>query len=112
MESNPLLTTENWELRFGAEVRRLRQRRELTQAELAERANVSTSSIKYLEAGRGSSLATVVRVAKALGRVDWLESFTPPESTVSPMALLRERQRSEQHSLQRVRHSPRGTASP
>jgi transcriptional regulator with XRE-family HTH domain len=73
MESKPLLTTENWERRFGIEVRRLRQRHELTQAELAEQANVSTSSIKYLEAGKGSSLATVVRVAKALGRVDWLE---------------------------------------
>ncbi|HEY5266139.1 MAG TPA: helix-turn-helix transcriptional regulator [Acidimicrobiales bacterium] len=105
MQSNPLMTTENWERRFGAEVRRLRRRLELTQAELAERANVSSSSIKYLEAGKGSSLATVVRVAKALGRVDWLEAFTPPEPAVSPMALLRTRQLSEQRATSRVRHS-------
>jgi transcriptional regulator with XRE-family HTH domain len=111
MEFKPLLTTENWERRLGGEVRRLRQRRELTQAELAERANVSLSSIKYLEAGKGSSLATVVRVAKALEREDWLASFMPPESTISPMALLRERQRSEQRSPARVRHSPRAKKS-
>jgi transcriptional regulator with XRE-family HTH domain len=111
MESSPLLTTDNWEQRFGVEVRRLRQRQDLTQGELAERANVSISSIKYLETGKGSSLSTLVRVAKALGRTEWLASFTPPESTVSPMALLRERQRSEQKLPARVRHSPRKNAS-
>jgi len=105
MKSKPLLTTENWERRFGEEVRRLRHRQNLTQAELAEQANVSLSSIKYLETGKGSSLATLVRIAKALGRVDWLEAFTPPEPSISPMALLRARQLEEQRATKRVRHS-------
>src|SRR5665213_1895172 len=105
MTSNPLITTENLELRFGAEVRRLRQRLDLTQTELAERANVSISSIKYLENGKGSSLATIVRVARALGRVDWLEAFTPPEPAVSPMAMWRARQLEAERSTTRVRHS-------
>jgi transcriptional regulator with XRE-family HTH domain len=105
MESTPESGTSEWERRLGGDVRRLRQRRRLTQAELANRANVSLSAVKYLEAGNGSSLATVVRVARALDRSDWLASFLPPEPPVSPMAVLRERQRAERDRVKRVRHA-------
>jgi len=39
----------------------LRIRHRLTQAKLAENTNVSLSALKYLESGRGSSLATFRR---------------------------------------------------
>jgi transcriptional regulator with XRE-family HTH domain len=93
----------SWEQRLGAEVRSLRQSLELTQAELSERADVSTSAVKYLEAGKGSSLTTFTRVAHALGRDEWLSSFSPPEATISPMALLRAK-RDAEIATQRVRH--------
>ena len=108
MESKSSSTTTEWERRLGEDVRKLRQRRRLTQVELADRANISLSAVKYLETGKGSSLATVVRVARALDRIDWLGSFTPPEPSVSPIAVLRERQRAESGTPKRVRHATKG----
>jgi transcriptional regulator with XRE-family HTH domain len=92
---------------MGTDVRRLRLAQGLTQVELAERANVSLSAVKYLEGGRGSSLATLIRVARSLGRADWLSSLAPAEPSVSPIALLRERQRATDPATRRVRR-PRG----
>ncbi len=100
-----LATTTDWERRLGNDARRLRLRNRLTQAELAELANVSISSVKNFEFGKGSSLATLIRVTRALGRADWLESLAPPEPTVSPMAALRARRRAQAAAPQRVRHA-------
>jgi transcriptional regulator with XRE-family HTH domain len=97
-------STDEWEQRFGRDVRRLRTQLRLTQIELARRANVSTSSVQSLERGAGSSLATVIRVARALGRSDWLNSFAPPEPTVSPVRLLREHDEAATRANSRVRH--------
>lgn len=105
MESQTLATTEEWEQRLGHDVRRLRHRQRFTQAELAERANVSLSALKYLEGGRGSSLSTMVRVARALGRSDWLAGFAPAEPQISPMAMLHERRRAAEGGPRRVRHA-------
>jgi len=101
MEKKPLRTSDEWEVALGADVRRLRIARRYTQSELAERANVSLSALKNLEAGRGSSLATVVRVARALDRTEWLSSFAPVEPRFSPMELLRQ---SAVERPRRVRH--------
>jgi transcriptional regulator with XRE-family HTH domain len=110
MESHQLRTGE-WEQRVGGAVRELRQRADLTQAELAARANVSLSSVRYLEAGKGSSLATLVRVVRALDRTSWLEDLAPAAPSVSPIALLRERRAVEERQRRRVRHrSPRTEA--
>jgi len=109
MQNEPLQTTADWERRIGDEVRSLRVRQRLTQAELAERANISLSAVKYLERGRGSSLATLIRIARVLDRTDWLASFAPPEPAVSPLAVLREHQRVAKAGPKRVRHSASGT---
>jgi transcriptional regulator with XRE-family HTH domain len=103
MESEPFLTSDEWERRFGEGVRKVRQRMGLTQAELAERANVSLSAVKYLEKGSGSSLGTIVRLARVLDRTSWLDAWVPPEPTISPIALLRERQHASTSSRKRVR---------
>ena len=108
-------TTEEWERQIGQGVLRTRIIRDLTQVQLAERANVSLSAVKNLERGRGSSVATLVRVARALDRAEWLAQFSPAEPAVSPMELLRERQRGRTDGTgatggpgarRRVRHRP------
>lgn len=111
MQNEPLLTTVEWEQRIGDEVRSLRQRQRLTQAELAQRANISLSAVKYLEKGRGSSLATLIRIARVFDRTDWLASFAPPEPAVSPLAVLREHQRLAKAVPKRVRHTASSTRS-
>lgn len=93
------LTADEWESRFGDQVRRARISARLDQATLAAASNVSVGALRNLENGRGSSLRTIIRIARALGRQDWLEGFAP-EVTVSPMAMLARRQRDEP---QRVR---------
>lgn len=85
-------TVEEWERELGQQVRGLRRRHGLTQTELAAAANVSVGTIRNLEAGVGSSLSTLVAVARALDRSDWLDGFAPPV-TVSPLAMLAERDR-------------------
>jgi transcriptional regulator with XRE-family HTH domain len=103
VDLQPLITTKEWEQRFGREVRKLRTRLRLTQDELAVRANISKSSVQSLERGGGSTLATVIRVARTLGRTEWLNSFAPEEPTVSPVQLLREREQKDR-ARSRVRH--------
>ena len=66
----------------------MRIRSNQEQTELAERAGVSVGALKNLEGGKGSSLKTLIKVARALGRTDWLEALEP-KVTVSPMQMLR-----------------------
>ncbi len=100
-------SVQDWEKQIGGDIRTLRHRMRLTQGDLAELANVSPSAIKYLEAGKGSSLATLVKVARALERTDWLASFAPPQATISPMAVLREQRRAQESVPKRVRRPVR-----
>ncbi|MFA5775734.1 MAG: helix-turn-helix transcriptional regulator [Ilumatobacteraceae bacterium] len=89
MEKKPLIvgSTRDWERELGLNVRSMRLHQDRTQLELAEDANISLSALKNLESGRGSALRTLILVARALGRTDWLESFAPPKSLISPMKL-------------------------
>lgn len=102
-------TVEEWEAVVGAEVRAARIAANLDQAALAARADVSLGALKNLEAGKGSSLKSVVRVVRALDRTDWLEALAPP-ITVSPLAMLAAK-RSGARPRQRVGR-PRPHAAP
>jgi transcriptional regulator with XRE-family HTH domain len=101
------MTSEEWEARLGAQVRRARIAARLDQDTLAAAANVSTGALRRLEHGRGSSLSTLVKVARVLDRQDWLDGFAP-EVTVSPLAMLARRAHDEP---QRVRSSSRPSRS-
>ena len=103
MEKQVSISTEEWEQRVGAQVRTIRQRARLTQRALAERANVSLSSLQSLELGRGSSLSTVVRVVRALGRTEWLEGLGEKEPAISPREQWRLAQQQRRRQVQRVR---------
>jgi transcriptional regulator with XRE-family HTH domain len=85
-------TVVEWEASVGDQIRRVRIARELDQAGLAELADISVGAVSNLERGKGSSLRTLVAVLRALGRTEWLETLAPPVA-VSPMQLLRAKQR-------------------
>lgn len=86
-------STEEWERYLGEQFREIRIRADLEQSVLAERAGVSTGAIKNLESGKGSSLKTLIKIARCLGRTDWLESMAP-QISVSPMQMLATARRS------------------
>jgi transcriptional regulator with XRE-family HTH domain len=85
--------TPEWELEIGHRIRLVRRRRALTQAELARDANVSLTAVQHLESGRGSTLRTFISVVRALDIDDDLDRALSAEPTVSPMAVLRARER-------------------
>lgn len=82
-------STTDWLIELGAAFRRLRVRSQLDQRSLAELSQVSVGAIKNLEAGRGSSLYSVIAIARALGKEDWLQSLAPAVS-ISPLDMLKQ----------------------
>jgi transcriptional regulator with XRE-family HTH domain len=98
-------TTDEWAAGVGRQIRTLRLAREMTQDQLAHDANISRHAVRTLETGQGSSLETVIKVLRALGRDEWLASLAPAQPTVNPMQLL---QRRRAHSARsRDRHRAR-----
>lgn len=75
---------------LGGRLKALRKARGLTQTEAAERAGLSRQTLYRAEQGDNPTLHTVIRLLRAYGALDALESFIP-EPEVSPMARLRER---------------------
>ncbi len=74
-----------------------RRLRGLTAKEVAERANVATSTVLRLESGRGATLEALLRVARALGVLDDIvKALDPYQSDVG-------RLRAEEQLPQRVR---------
>jgi transcriptional regulator with XRE-family HTH domain len=70
-----LLTDEQVLKKLGAELRRMRLERNITQATVAERAGVDRTTVVKLEAGKANSLVNLVQVLRALGRLDVLDNF-------------------------------------
>ena len=85
------LTPDEMEGLLGEKLKVLRLSRNLDQKTLAERAGVSVRALRSLESGQGSTITTLVRVLRALGREEWLNSIAPV-ATINPLALTREAQ--------------------
>ena len=94
------MTVKEQERRLGEQIRARRLKSELTTKELAAYAELSPRTVQNLEHGRGSTVATLVRVLRALNAEDWLESLTP-EEPVSPIQML---------EAERVKRRPRQRA--
>ena len=82
------MTTEEWEAALGRQLRDLRLRQNIDQRQLAEQAGVALNVVKRLEAGMGSTLTSLVKVLRALGRIDWIGSLAPAVS-ISPLQMLK-----------------------
>lgn len=85
----PLKSIDDYEILIGEQFRRLRIAAEMDQIQLAGAANISLGAIKNLENGSGSSLKTLIRVARVFNQEQWLESLCP-RTTVNPMQVLRD----------------------
>lgn len=70
----------------GERIQRERLNRNLSQVELAERAGVAARTLRYLEAGGQTTVETLVRILRALGKMDALDSFLPKPG-LSPLQL-------------------------
>jgi transcriptional regulator with XRE-family HTH domain len=81
---------------LGGRLQRERLNRNMTQAELALKAGISPRSLQYLETGRPCTLASLIKILRALGNLAALDVFFP-EPGFSPIQLAkmkgRERQR-------------------
>jgi len=85
----------------GARLRAYRLRINLTQAELALRAGVNRTTIRDVENGKDSQLSTLVKLLRAMGRLDDVDAFLPAPS-ISPIQLLKQhgkpRRRARKHA--------------
>jgi len=95
------ISTPELQQNLGAALRRLRIELQLTQSDLAQRADIGVSTVVGLERGTGS-ITSLVRVLRALDRSDWLDELSP-EIESSPMELLRAA-RGRPRTPQRVRN--------
>lgn len=94
-------TPEELQWILGERLRRLRLDRNLDQRITAEKAGISEKALRNLEAGRGSTLETLIRVLKALEYLQGIDVLVP-EPGINPLNLLR-----QSKAPQRVRRSVR-----
>jgi len=81
-------TPEELQAELGRRLQRLRLSRNLDQRTTADKAGITRAALQNLEAGRGSSVKTLVRTLKALNYLEGIEILAP-EPIVNPLALLK-----------------------
>jgi len=91
---------------LGSRVQRERLNRNLSQAELAEHAGLGVRTIRYLEAGRQTTVETLIRVLRALGKLEALDALLP-EPGLSPLQLAKLKGRERRRAGKR-RNKTRG----
>lgn len=90
---------------LGEQVKKLRLSRNIDQALLAERAGISRRALQNLEAGAGSSTASLLSVVRALDREDWL-ALLAPTATINPLNMVRARRERQRATSVRAKSSP------
>lgn len=93
------------ELALGNNLKQLRLARNIDQRSLAEQAGVSTRALQSLENGEGSSLNTLMKVLRVLGRESWIDTIAPVAS-INPMAMV-----SNKAPRQRARNTDKAQSS-
>jgi transcriptional regulator with XRE-family HTH domain len=98
-------TPEELQTELGRRIRQLRLFRNIDQRAVAAKAGVARAALQNLEAGRGSSVQTLLRILKALNYLEGIEILAP-QPTVNPLALLKTKtppQRARHRRLARPR---------
>ena len=75
---------------LGARLRAYRLQQNTEVAEVASRTGLNRNTIQNAESGKNPRLSTIVRLLRAYGRLENLDSFLPPPS-ISPLELRRTR---------------------
>ena len=88
MDDMSFMSSDELQAVFGKQLQELRISKNLDQVTTAEKAGISEKTLRNLEAGRGSSVETLVRVLKALDSLEGMRLLAPRPS-VRPLALLR-----------------------
>lgn len=88
MDDMSFMSPDELQAVFGKQLQELRISKNLDQVTTAEKAGISERALRNLEAGRGSSVETFIRVLKALDSLDGLRLLAP-KASISPLALLR-----------------------
>lgn len=88
MQITSLNTDDTILAELGSRLAATRLERNLSQAQLAAEAGVSKSTVERLEDGESASLASFIRVLRALNLADGLER-TVPEPLPSPIEQLK-----------------------
>lgn len=83
-----LRTPEEWEHVIGEQIKRLRLLKNMDQRDLARFSGIALGVVKNLEAGKGCTLRSFIKVLRTLERVDWLTTLQP-EITISPMQIIK-----------------------
>jgi len=83
-------TPDEWEVELGLQVRDVRLRQNIDQQRLAEQAGVALNVVKRLEGGKGTTVISLIKILRALGRVEWLNTLAPVVS-ISPLQMLHEK---------------------
>lgn len=96
------MSLDQWEQKIGDAIRQARIDAGYNQMELAERANLSRSTVQSLEQGDGTRLRTLVAVLRALDRLDVFDRLMP-HTGPTPLELLAESRRAT--TPKRVRKS-------
>jgi len=88
---------------LGDRLKQYRLQKNITRQDLAERAGAHPNTILHAEAGKDPRLSTVVKMLRALQRIEALDAFLPPPS-ISPLQLAK----AQSKPRQRARKSTHG----
>ena len=88
---------------IGGRLQAYRLQRNLTVLEVATKAGLNRNTVLNAEHGANPRLITVIRLLRALERLDALDAFLPPPR-ISPLALL-ERQGKPRRRASKPRHA-------
>lgn len=102
MEDDQKPGGEDLEQALGRHLRTLRLRLDLDQRELAARSGVALGVVKRLEAGRGATVKSFLKVLRTLGRAEWIHSLAP-EVSISPLQMLKTKRPRRRASRKRER---------
>ena len=93
---------------MGQRIAAARIAREMTQAQLAEAAGVSKSTVERLEDGASTQLDNLIRCLRVLGRLEALERLLP-EPQANPIELLKRRRGAIRARVRRRRRATPAT---